>query len=102
MQNNGEKAEWQKLTDLGRKLSKSWLYREKEIRSLAQAERDLESAAKRMRNIREELAAEHAETPPSQIIGPMLVDKKRKLDGVEEQVRKVSDLCKRAKRGDTP
>jgi hypothetical protein len=54
MERHGEKLESQKLTDLGRKLSNSRLHREKEIRSLAQAERerDLESAAKRMSNIR--------------------------------------------------
>lgn len=94
---HGQSSESQELTRVATTHGGFWLRRKNGLRSLAQAEMDLESAAKSVRSLREELKAGYQEMSFSQLVGPSNVDKKRKFDDVDEQIEKASELCKRVR-----
>ncbi len=95
---HGDEAALQRLKEFGRNNGEAWLKRQDEIQNLRKAEEDLRSAAERMGNIRNELAAGHAQSRTSKTVKPPFKEKKRKLDEVEERVERVAELCKRMKR----
>ena len=94
----GEEVALQRLTEFGRKTGEAWLERHDDIQNLGKAEKDLQSAAKRVGQIRKELATGHAQSHVSKTADTQLENKKRKLDEVGEEVEKASELCKRVKR----
>ncbi|ERF72429.1 hypothetical protein EPUS_06058 [Endocarpon pusillum Z07020] len=94
----GDEVGLQRLTEFGRKTGEAWLERQDEIQNLGKAEKDFQSAAKRVGKIRQELATGHAESHISKTADTQLEDRKRKLDEVGEQVEKASELCKRVRR----
>lgn len=94
----GDRVALQRLREFGKKAEEAWLERCNGIQNLGKAEKYLQTAAKRLGNIRRELAAGHAQTHISKAVEPQLENKKRKLNEVEEQVEKAAELCKRMKR----
>lgn len=95
---HGQKLESEELTRVATTRGRFWLRRKTGLRSLAQAERDSDTAAKTVGSLREELNAGCQETSVSQVFGPWYAHKKWKFDEVDEQIEKASKLCKQARR----
>lgn len=98
---HSRRLESEEFTRVATTRGELWLRRKNALQSLAQAEKELETAAKTVGSLPEKLKAGYQEISVSQVVGPWYAEKKRKFDEVDEQIEKASELCKEVKWNDS-
>jgi uncharacterized protein with von Willebrand factor type A (vWA) domain len=96
-----EEPAWQGLTDFGKQHGELWVEQQRAVQNLAEAEKILEAAAKRVQDLREELTRSNVASSISQAAKPRPLDRKRKLDEVEGIIQDAAEVCKKVKREET-